>query len=169
VTQTAQSMIGLGAKAYIQSTQGTAITVSSGTVSGGTLIGGTMKITPPKLKWGTWDKTELATPNTGRLKGKTLIDNGEVKIEGFYKAADAGQVLLETAFNAQPNSAAGDAFGFLIELPINALGGQTTNGDLVFFNAIVTEFEIGELETDKDIPFSATLTVTGPVTVTEGS
>lgn len=169
MTQTAAPQIGLSSKIYIATAQGTPVTASAGTVSGGTLIGGVTKITPPKPKWGTWDKTELATPNTGRLKGKTLIDAGDVKIDGFYKSADAGQTALTAAFFVQPNTAAGDAFGFLIELPINEAGGQTAQGDIVVFNALVTEWEVGEAEKDKEIPFTATLVISGPITITLGS
>lgn len=169
MTQVAASMIGLLSKIYIQSTQGTAITVSGGTVSGGTLIGFVKKITPPKPKWGTYDKTVLSTPNTGRLKGKTLLDNGEVKIEGMYASADAGQALLAVAFLVADNTVNGSAFGFLIEEPINAAGGQTSVGDIVTFNALVTEWEIGEDDLDKEIPFAAALTITGPIAIALGS
>jgi hypothetical protein len=169
MTQTASPMIGLGAKIYIQTAQGTAITVSTGTVSGGTLIGATKKITPPKPKWGTYDKTVLSTPNTGRLKDKTLLDTGEVKIDGLNESADAGQVLLQTAFNTQPNTTNGAGWGFLVVLPTDASGGQTVIGDQIAFSALVTEFEVGELDIDKEIPFTATLTVSGGLTYTEGS
>ena len=169
MTQTATPLIGLSSKIYVATAQGTPVSIAAGTVSGGTIINFVNKITPPKPKWGTWDKTVLSTPNTGRLKGKTLIDNGEVKIEGFYASADPGQAALAAAFLAQPNTANGDAFGFLIEEPLNAAGGQTVEGDVVVFNAIVTEWEIGESEPGKEISFTASLTISGPVTVTLGS
>lgn len=169
MTLSAAPQIGLLSKIYIQTAQGTAITVSSGTVSGGTLIGGMKKITPPKPKWGTEDITVLSTPNTGRIKIKTLLDNGEAKVDGLYESADAGQIALATAFLAASNTTNGAAFGFLIVEPVNAAGGQSTAGDTVAFNALVTDWEIGESDIDKVIPFSATLTITGPVTVVEGS
>jgi hypothetical protein len=169
MTQVATPQIGLLSKIYIATTQGTAVSATGGTVTGGTIINFVQKITPPKPKWGTWDKTNLNTPNTGRLKGKTLLDNGEVKIEGFYASADPGQTALAAAFLISPNSTNGDAFGFLIEEPVNLAGGQTTQGDIIVFNATVTEWEIGESETGKEIPFMSTLTVTGPITVTLGT
>jgi hypothetical protein len=169
MTQTAKPQIGLSSKIYIATAQGTPVTIAAGTVSGGTIINFVNKITPPKPKWGTWDKTDLNTPNTGRTKGKTLIDNGECKIEGFYASADPGQTALAAAFLVAPNTTNGDAFGFLVEEPMNAAGGQTVEGDVVVFNALVTEWEIGESETGKEIPFSATLTITGPITITLGS
>lgn len=169
MTQTATPQIGLQSKLYIQTVQGTAIAVSGGTVSGGTLIGQVKKITPPKPKWGTEDITVLATPNTGRIFIKTLVDMGEVKVDGLYASADAGQALLTTAFFAASNTAAGASFGFLIEEPINLAGGQTTAGDQVAFNALVTDWEIGEADIDKVIPFTATLKITGAITVTLGS
>lgn len=169
MTQTAKPLIGLGSLIYIQTAQGTAITVSSGTVSGGTVIGQVKKVTPPKPKWATEDVTVLSTPNTGRLFIKTLVDAGEVKIDGLYESADAGQVILQTAFFAASNTANGAAWGFLIQEPTNLAGGQTTIGDQVAFNALVTEWEIGEDDIDKVIPFSATLKITGPITITEGS
>lgn len=169
MTQSAASLIGLSSKLYIQTTQGTAITVSGGAVSGGTLIGALKKITPPKPKWGTEDVTVLSTPNTGRRKIKTLLDNGEVKAEGLYESADAGQAALAAAFLTASNTALGADFGFLIVEPIDAAGGQTSIGDAIAFNALVTEWEIGESDIDKVIPFSATLTIDGPVTITLGS
>jgi hypothetical protein len=160
MTQTAQPLIGLGA------------TLSIGTQGGTptyTAINGVKKITPPKPKWGTEDVTTLATPNTGRRKIKTLLDNGEVAFEGEYESADPGQAAMSAAFLTPSNSASGAAYPFKLVLPIDLAGGQTTIGDTVTFNAMVTGWEMSDVEIDKAVTFSGSLTIDGPVTVTPGS
>ena len=50
-----------------------------------------------------------------------------------------------------------------------AMAGQTTTGDTVTFNALVTEFVVSDEEVDKVVTFKASLKITGVWTFTEGS
>ena len=160
MTQTAQPIIGLGAVLSI-GTQTASPTY--------TVVNKIKKVTPPKPKWGTEDVTTLDTPNTGRLKIKTLLDNGEVQISGEWESADPGQVALAAAFSSAAIAVYGTAYPFKIALPIDIAGGQTTTGDTSTFNALVTGWEIDDVEIDKVVGFTASLTISGPITFTEGS
>ena len=127
------------------------------------------KITPPKPKWGTEDVTTLDTPNTGRRKIKTLLDQGEMQISGEWESADPGQVALAAAFSSAAIAVYGTAYPFKIALPIDIAGGQTTTGDTITFNAHVTGWEIDDVEIDKVVAFSAALTIDGAITFAEGA
>ena len=160
MTQTATPLIGLGATLSIGTQGGTPVF---------TPINGIKKITPPQPKFGVEDVTTLSTPNTGRRKVKTLIDNGEIKIEGEWESADAGQTALAAALATVSNSTNGADYPFKLALPVDLAGGQVTTGDLLAFNAMVTEFSISDVEIEKTITFSATLTIDGPLTFTPGA
>ena len=168
MTQTAQPILGLEAKCYIQSAQGTAITVAAGVVTGGILINGLKKITPPKPKYATEDVTTLGNPDNYRRFMKTLIDGGELAVEGNWMSADPGQVALAAAFSSAPAATYGQNFQFLVLLPPDIVGGQTTTGDSYLYTGPVTDFAMGEEDVDKVIPFTATIKISGPPVFTEG-
>jgi predicted secreted protein len=92
----------------------------------------------------------------------TLLDMGEIKIAGNYIVTDTGQTAFRAAFNS------GAKLSFEIQLPINVPAGQTTTGDLWVFIGAVTELD-NTLSYDKAIQFSATVKVSGLITVTPGS
>ena len=160
MTQTAQPIIGMGAILSI-GTQTASPTY--------TVINGVKKITPPKPKWGTEDVTTLSSASNTRVFIKTLLDPGKVPIEGEWESADPGQTALSAALYSAAVATYGQAFPFKIALPIDTLGGQTTTGDTITFNALVIGYEVGEVEIDKPVTFSATLKITGPITFAEGS
>jgi hypothetical protein len=170
MTQTAQAVLGLLAKLYIATTQGTAITVSAGVVTGGTVISGLTKITPPKPKWATEDITTLNNADSYRRFLKTLIEGGEIQIEGNWESADPGQIALAAAFNSAPIATYGQNFGFLLMLQTDVVGGQTVSGDQWSYpSCLVTDFVLGEAEVDKRVPFSATLKINAAPVFTAGS
>jgi hypothetical protein len=169
MTLTAAPILGLGAKLYIATAQGTPPTIAVGAVTGGTLIGKLTKITPAKPKFATEDITTLDSPGTTRTFMKTLIEPGEWTLEGQYESGDAGQALLAAAFNSAPIAAAGQAFPFLHVLPIDFMGGQLVIGDQDAFNALVTDYAKDDDEVAKTITFKATLKVTGPTVTTLGT
>lgn len=169
MTQTAQPIIGLQTKLYIQTAQGTAITVAAGVVTGGTLINGIKKITPPKPKWATEDVTTLNNADTYRRFIKTLVEGGELAVEGNWESADPGQVALANAFSAAATATNGQNYQFLVMLPADTVGGQTVNGDSYLYTCLVTDFAIGEADVDKVIPFSASLKVNAAPVFTEGA
>lgn len=160
MTQTAQPILGLGTVISI-GTQGASPTF--------TAVNKVKKVTPPKPKWDTEDVTTLDTPNTGRIFAKTLLNNGEVSIEGEWESADPGQVALAAALTSAPVAVYGQNYPFKIVLPVDTVGGQTSTGDTLTFSALVIGFEIGEASIDKIVPFSASLKVTGALTFVEGA
>lgn len=161
MTQTAQPIIGLGSALSI-GTQGGTPTF--------TAIGKAKKITPPQPKWGTEDTTTLdAGPAATRTFMKTLLDPGEISVEGLYESADAGQTALQAAFLAVSNSTNGAAYPFKLALSVDLAGGQTTTGDTFTFSALVTDFAIVDVEVDKPFTFKATLKITGAVNGVLGS
>lgn len=169
MTQTAQPVVGLLSKIYIQTAQSTPISTSGGTVTGGTLIGGLTKITPAKKKWDSEDSTVLGQASPVKKHLDTLVDAGEVEISGFNESADAGQIAVLAAFNASPVATYGRDFGFMIVEPIDTVGGQTTQGDYETFTGTVTSCYPGEIEPGKIVPWSATIKLQTISVYTAGS
>jgi len=169
MTQSAQPVVGLLTKIYIQTTQGTAISISAGSVTGGTLIGGLTKITPPKHKWDSADSTVLGQASPVKTHLDTLVDPGECMLEGLNESADAGQTALLAAYNLSPAATYGRNFTFMIVFPIDTVGGQTVQGDQQTFTATVTSCNVGEAEPGKIVPLSATLKLQTIPVYTPGS
>jgi hypothetical protein len=160
MSQTAQSLLGMGA------------TLSIGTQTDTptyTVINGVKKVSPPKPKWGTEDVTTLNTASATRVFIKTLLDPGEVTIDGEWQSADPGQVALSAALNSLSIATYGQVFPFKLALPPDLVGGQVTTGDTVTFNALVTDWAVGEVEVDKVVTFASSLKITGPITYVEGA
>jgi hypothetical protein len=90
----------------------------------------------------------------------TMRNNGEFRCQGNRVASDAGQVLVETAYNS------GVINPFTLQLPKTLA--QTTTGDKYTFNAYVQTrtFTVGVKE---KIAYDITLKVSGPVTLVAGS
>jgi hypothetical protein len=169
MSQTAAPILGMGTKLYIATAQATPPTILSGVVTGGTLIAKVLKVSPPKPKYGTEDITTLDSPSNTRIFMKTLLDPGEVTVEGESASADPGQIALAAALTSAPVATVGQAWPFLLVMPVNTVGGQTVGGDSYAFNGLVTDFALGEAEPGKPVPFNATIKITGPITATEGS
>jgi hypothetical protein len=169
MTETAQPIIGVSSKLYIATSQATPPTIAAGVVTGGTAVGKIKTIKAPQPKFGTEDTTTLDTPVGTRTFIKTLQDPGDMDVNVLWESADPGQTAVLTAFNTQSNSANGAAFPFLLVLPTNLEGGQTTEGDAFAFSALVTDYSGPELQVDKTIAWSFKVKITGPITFTEGS
>jgi hypothetical protein len=90
----------------------------------------------------------------------TIIDSGTVKLAGNRVSSDAGQVAVTTAF------ASLQVVPWKLDLPLAS--GQTVTGDSVAFNALVESNEFS-VSTEKQIAFSITLKVSGPMTTTPGT
>jgi len=160
MSQTAQTLLGMGAVFSIGTQSATPVF---------TAVNGVKKITPPKPKWGTEDTTTLNTLNATRTFIKTLMDPGEVSIEGEWQSADPGQLAMAAAFTAAPIAVYGQAYPFKMALPVDTVGGQTTTGDTFTFNALVTDWAMSDVEIDKAVTFSASIKVTGGVTIVDGA
>jgi len=92
----------------------------------------------------------------------TLITSGDVKLSGNYVGTDAGQLAVETAFEAKATPQ------FQVTLPIT--GTQTTTGDVWTFNAIVEEWNsFGNLSPSKAVQFSGSLKISGLLSKTAGT
>jgi predicted secreted protein len=90
----------------------------------------------------------------------TLLTSGQWKVTGSRIGSDAGQLAMETAFAALALK------GFQIVLPKE--NGQTTSGDTFAFTALIEDLNY-DIEFNKSVTFTATLTVSGAITVTAGS
>lgn len=98
------------------------------------------------------DVTTLDSTGGYREYIQGFRDSGEVEIEGFHDAGDAGQKAMRTAF------ASGETGAFEVAFP---------DGTAVKFNGFVKGHTIGSAEVDGAIGFGAVIRISGPVTVTE--
>jgi predicted secreted protein len=106
-----------------------------------------------ELSADTIEVTTLADEWRNFLQG--MKDGGEVSLEGFLNAGDAGQADLYAAFNS------GDIESFTIEFPVG-IGADWT------FDGIVTGFSTGA-DMEEAVSFEATIKVTGEPTLTIAS
>lgn len=90
----------------------------------------------------------------------TIRNNGSLKLAGNRVSSDAGQVLVEAAF------ASGVLQAFTLTLPKTAA--QTTLGDVYTFSALVESRDF-DVDASKEISWSVSLKISGPVTLTVGS
>jgi predicted secreted protein len=90
----------------------------------------------------------------------TLLDSGDISVSGNYIAGDAGQTAFRAAFNL------GSVNEWEIQLPKTPL--QTTTGDLITFNGVVTENSL-DIQFDKAVTFSGKIKVSGVITFVSGS
>lgn len=107
----------------------------------------------PKLSLETADVTSHQSANSYREYIGTLLDGGEVAIEGNFISGDTdGQIGLIADMNAKTLQS------FVITFPTAITATWT-------FSALVTAFEIGDMAVDGTLTFSATLKVTGKPTL----
>lgn len=107
----------------------------------------------PKLSLETADVTSHQSSDSYREYIGTLLDGGEVAIEGNFISSDTdGQIGLITDMEAKTVQS------FVITFPTAITATWT-------FTALVTAFEIGDMAVDGTLTFSATLKISGKPTL----
>ena len=96
------------------------------------------------------DVTCLDAENGYRQYVQGLKDMGEVTLEGFYDAGQAGQQMLRTLYEA------GEAVPFTVTFP---------DKSKVQFTAFVKSHALGAAQVDGAVGFTAVLRLTGGVTL----
>ncbi len=81
-------------------------------------------------------------------------DSGELELNGFYDAEDAGQKALRSAY------ADGKIGAFQVDFP---------DGSRVCFSGFIKSHSIGAAEVDGAIGFGAVVRITGAITITEAN
>ena len=100
------------------------------------------------------DVTTLESTGGYREYIQGFRDSGEVSLEGYHDAGDAGQKAVRSAF------ASGAKCEFEVGFP---------DGTKAAFSGFIKKHSIGSAEGDGAIGFGAVIRVSGPVTVTEAS
>lgn len=117
-----------------------------------TLVAKISQITPPELSRDTIDVTDHESTNAIREFLMGLGDSGEVAIEGFYVADDAGQEMIAAHY---------------ADRSIRTLIITFPDGSTCEFDAGVTKLKpIGEANVDGAMTFSASFKVSGSPTFT---
>lgn len=107
----------------------------------------------PKLSLDTQEVTSHQSSSGYKEYIGTLLDGGEVVIEGNFISSDSdGQIGLITDMEAKTVQ------DFVITFPTAITATWT-------FTALVTAFEIGDMATDGTLTFSATLKISGKPTL----
>ena len=114
------------------------------------------------LNRGKWDVIDTTNFDSGSDSEQlvTMRKPGTVNFKGNRVSSDAGQVLVETAYQS------GALTAFVIQLPKTAA--QTIAGDKYTFNAFVVGSDFTDTVTTA-IEFSIELQISGPCTLTVGS
>lgn len=98
------------------------------------------------------DVTTLDSQDGFREYMQGFRDGGEVEVEGFFSAGDAGQSALRAAYLS------GATGSFEVEFP---------DGSSVNFSGFVKGYSVGAAEVDGAVGFAATLRTSGKITLTE--
>jgi hypothetical protein len=123
----------------------------------GNVIAELTNIGSPKLSLDTVEATSHQSADGYKEYIGTLLDGGEVAIEGNFIADDTdGQIGLISDMNNKTLQS------FVITFPASITATWT-------FNALVTAFEIGDMAVDGTLTFSATLKVSGKPTLAIGA
>lgn len=126
-------------------------TTLSCTVDGQTkLIGCLRSIGEIKADSDVIDVTTLDAPDGYKTYMQGYKDLGEMTAEGFFDAANAGQAALRALYQS------GSAVPFTVSFP---------DGSAAAFTAFVKSISLGAASVDGAVGFSATLRLTGGVTV----
>jgi hypothetical protein len=112
-----------------------------------------------RSKWETVDVTNFQSGSDGEFI-TTIRKPGSVTIKGNRVVSDAGQVLVEAAYQSGAISA------FTVTLPKTI--SQSTSGDKYTFSALVLSLDFS-IQPTKQIEFSLDLQISGPVTFTAGT
>jgi hypothetical protein len=109
-----------------------------------------------------WDFVDVTNFDSGSDQEmlSTIRKAATFAVKGNRVSADAGQLLVETAY------ANGALTAFVLQLPKTAT--QTTKGDSYAFNAYVKSAGF-DVSTTKQIQFNLNLQTSGPVTFTAGT
>jgi len=132
---------------------------TTGTTPTFTLVGEVKSSGVSGAQWGTTDVSNFESGADQEFI-TTIRNNGNVKLDGNRVSSDAGQVLVEAAFST------GGVVPWKLVLPLTAA--QTTTGDTYTFNALVESREF-TVDTTKEINYSVSLKISGPVTLVTGS
>lgn len=127
-------------------------TLGTTLTKGGVTIGSLTKIAPPEKSADSIEVTTLDVVDGYKKFMPGLKDGGEVSVSGFFDSADAGQLSLDTAFEA------GTEDTYIITFP-------ATIGATFTFAAIVTKYTPGEVNTEDPLSFELTLKVCGKPTL----
>lgn len=127
-------------------------TIGTTLTKGGVNIGSLTKITPPEKSADSIEVTTLDVIDGYKKFMPGLKDGGEVTVSGFFDSADAGQLSLDTAFEA------GSEDTYIITFPA-AIGATFT------FAASITKYTPGEVNTEDPLSFELTLKVNGKPTL----
>lgn len=123
---------------------------SNGTVLklGTVAIGSLNKIKPPEKSADTIDVTTIDVVDGYKKFIAGFKDGGEVTVGGYFDFTDAGQLALDSAFDAGTEGA------YTIVFPAS-IGATFT------FTGIVTKYAVGEANPDDALGFEATIKVIG--------
>lgn len=127
-------------------------TIGTTLTKGGVTIGSLTKIAPPEKSTDSIDVTTLDVVDGYKRFMPGLKDGGEVTVSGFFDSADAGQLALDTSFEA------GSEDTYIITFP-------STIGATFTFAAIITKYTPGEVNTEDPLSFELTLKVSGKPTL----
>lgn len=141
-----------------QAQRGASSTLSIG--ASPTLIGEVKSISLNRGEWQTMDVTNLQSGLDEEIL-TTIRNNGTVAFKMNRVSADAGQVAVETAYQA------GTLVAFALQLPKTP--SQSVNGDKYTFNAFVTKSNIGPVEPKSAIEGDVELKISGTAPLAVGS
>ena len=125
-------------------------TISCTQNSNAVLIGSLRSISEIKADSEAVDVTCLDSANGYKSYAQGMKDLGEVTLEGFFDAGNAGQTALRTLYQS------GAATPFTVTFP-----DQTA----VSFSAFVKSYSLGAAQVDGAVGFTAVLRLLGGVTV----
>jgi len=97
--------------------------------------------------------TNLDSPSNYEEYAKLMIDGGEMPFDGVLDPENTSLQALWTNLQTAGNAA------------LKPFRVTFTDGSTLDFNAYVAQFAVG-VETNKVIPFTASLKITGPITAT---
>lgn len=103
------------------------------------------------------DITNFGSTGAYREYAPTILDAGQVQVDGVFNATDPGQTALQAAFNAQAATE--------FQLTLVPMAGMT-QAFVRTFLAYVSEPLNLDVQFDKSVSFKAALKITGPITDT---
>lgn len=106
------------------------------------------------------DITNMDSAGAYHEYAPTLLDAGQVSLQGVFDPDDAGQLSLHASFEAQTL--------LVVKVQFPKSSSQTSTGLLRTFSAYVTAHDI-DVQFDKSSTFSSTLKITGGITNTDGN
>lgn len=132
----------------LQKAMGTKISCTQNNAQ--TVIGRLRSISEIRADSEAVDVTTLDAPNGYRTYIQGMKELGEVTLEGFYEADEAGQKALRTLYES------GAAVPFTVTFPDNTTAA---------FTAFVKAHALGAAQVDGAVGFTAVLRLTGGVTI----